>query len=82
MARSVCGIVRCSTCTHWANTEVDTLEVGRAVHAEALVDHTALLARLHCARAERVPGRLDVVGNPVVDRLVVLLGVLDVIVYL
>ena len=63
-----------------ADREVDALEVLRAVDVEALVDDTALLARLHRARAERVPSRLDVVRDPVVDRLVVLGRVLDVLV--
>lgn len=66
--------------TDRADGEVDTLQVLGAVHAEALVDNTTLLARLHRAGTERVPSGLDVVGNPIVDRLVVLLGVLDVLV--
>ena len=68
--------------TYRANTEVDALEVLRAVHVQAVVHHAALLARLHRARAERVPRRLDMVRNPVVDCLVVLGGVLDVLVHL
>ena len=82
--------------THGADTEVDTLQILRAEHVQALVDNAALLARLHGASSERMPGRLDVVliliqlplfksknfcsptCNPIVDRLVVLLGILDV----
>lgn len=33
-------------------------------------------------RTQRVPGRLDVISDPVVDRLVVLLGVHDIIMHL
>ena len=65
--------------TYGADTEVDTLEVLSAVDTQALVDNTALLARLHRASTERVPGGLDVIRDPVVDGLVVLLGVLYVL---
>ena len=66
--------------TYGADTEVDTLEVLSAVDTQALVDNTALLARLHRASTERVPGGLDVISDPVVDRRIVLRRVLDVIV--
>lgn len=65
--------------TYRADTEVDTLQVLYTVHVQAGVDNTTLLTGLHRTRAERVPRRLDVVRNPVVDRLVVLLGVLEVL---
>jgi hypothetical protein len=65
-----------------ADREVDALEILRAEDVEALVDNTALLAGFHRAGAERVPGGLDVVGDPVVNRLVVLRSVGDVLVHL
>lgn len=68
--------------THRADTQVDTLEVLGTVDVETLVDDTALLSRLHGASAEGVPGGLDMVGDPVVDGLVVLFGVLDGVVHL
>ena len=66
--------------TYGADTQVNTLEVRSTVNIETLIDNTTLLSGLHGASTERVPGGLDVVGNPVVDGLVVLLGVLDVLV--
>lgn len=47
--------------THRADTEVDTFEVLRAVNAQALVNDTTPLTRLHRASTERVPRGLDVV---------------------
>lgn len=67
-------------CTHRADTQVDTLEVLSTVDVETLVDNTALLSGLHSTGAERMPSSLNVVSDPIVDSLVVLLGVLDVLV--
>lgn len=47
--------------TYRADTQVDTLQVLRAVDAETFVNDTALLTRFHGAGTERVPCRLDVV---------------------
>jgi membrane-bound ClpP family serine protease len=63
-----------------ADTQVDTLEVLSTVDVQTSVDNTTLLSRLHRASTERVPSCLNVIGDPVVDGLVVLLGVLDVFV--
>lgn len=66
--------------TYWADTQVNTLEVLRAIDVETLVDDTTLLTRLHSACSQGMPCSLDVVSNPIVNRLVILLSVLDIFV--
>ena len=66
-----------------ADTQVRDLQALDAVHVEALVQHAvlddrvALLGR-HAARAQRVPGRLHVALDPLLDVLEVLGAVLQV----
>ena len=71
-----------SAMTKWFDTNYHYIVPELAADTEFRLDDAALLARLHRARPERVPRRLDVVRDPVVDRLVVRGRVLDVLVHL
>jgi len=65
-----------------ADTQVNDLEVLSAENVETPINDTSFFPRLHGARSQAVPGGLDMVGDPVVDGLVVFLGILDILVNL
>ena len=57
----ISDILRITNETYRADTQVDALQVLSAKDAEALVDDTTLLARLHGASTERMPSCLNMV---------------------
>jgi len=65
--------------------KISDLEALDTVNVQSLVENTVLddavaLARRHAARAKRVPGRLNVALDPLLDVLDVFLGVFEVFV--
>jgi len=65
-----------------ADTQVNDLEILSAENVETPINDASFFPWLHGARSQAVPGGLDMVGDPVVDGLVVFLGILDILVNL
>jgi len=62
-----------------ADAQVDAFKVLSTEHVEATIDDATFLPWLHSASTERMPSRLDVVSDPVVDGFVIFSRVLDVL---
>lgn len=58
------GVVRVPAHVGRADAEIGHLEPRDPVHAQALADDPAPVPRPHLARPQRVPGRLDVLAQP------------------